>query len=370
MTCAMSSQAPRARVNEIDLLRFVAALSVVLYHYAFRGYAADGLSPLSFPSLAPVAKYGYLGVELFFMISGFVILMTAANGSLRAFITSRVVRLYPAFWACCTLTFVITLVLGSPAGAFSLREFLVNLTMISGFVGVRDIDGSYWSLFVEMRFYALVAIVLLLGRIRDAQWLLLAWLAATAALEVVHIGRVRGWLIAEYSPYFIGGAACYLVWQRGVGRVTSILLAGAWALAVWQSVTSLPALEKHFATHFDPAIVATAVTAFYAALFLVSTRRTGPVANLRWTALGAMTYPLYLLHQVIGFSIFNALHPAVHPQVLLWGTVLLMLAASYAVHILVERPAAPAMKRIINRSAGAAGTAARSLPADVIATQS
>ena len=62
------------RVNEIDLLRFIAALAVVFFHYAFRGYAADDLSILPYPLLAPLAKYGYLGVELFFMISGFVIL--------------------------------------------------------------------------------------------------------------------------------------------------------------------------------------------------------------------------------------------------------------------------------------------------------
>ena len=71
------------RVNEIDLLRFVAALAVVFFHYAFRGYAADDRSIMPYPLLAPIAKYGYLGVELFFLISGFVILMTASRGSLR-----------------------------------------------------------------------------------------------------------------------------------------------------------------------------------------------------------------------------------------------------------------------------------------------
>src|SRR5215467_4825559 len=102
------------RVNEIDLLRFLAALSVVLFHYSFRGYAADSMSLMPYPPLAPFAKYGGLGVELFFMISGFVILMTAANGSLKGFVASRFVRLYPAFWTCCTITFVVTLAIGAP----------------------------------------------------------------------------------------------------------------------------------------------------------------------------------------------------------------------------------------------------------------
>ena len=89
----------KTRVNEIDLLRFFAALAVAFYHYAFRGYAANNLSIMPYPLLEPIAKYGFLGVELFFMISGFVILMTAASGSLKGFIVSRIVRLYPAVWA-------------------------------------------------------------------------------------------------------------------------------------------------------------------------------------------------------------------------------------------------------------------------------
>ncbi|EAU9199926.1 acyltransferase, partial [Salmonella enterica] len=52
------------RINEIDLLRFVAAMAVVFFHYAFRGYAADGMSIMPYPSLAPVSKYGFLGVQL------------------------------------------------------------------------------------------------------------------------------------------------------------------------------------------------------------------------------------------------------------------------------------------------------------------
>ena len=100
-----SSSMKNTRVNEIDLLRFFAALAVVFFHYSFRGYAADAMSIMPYPLLASLSKYGYLGVELFFMISGFVILMTAANGSLRSFAISRIVRLYPAFWACCTVTF-------------------------------------------------------------------------------------------------------------------------------------------------------------------------------------------------------------------------------------------------------------------------
>lgn len=75
---------------------------------------------MPYPLLAQPAKYGYLGVELFFMISGFVILMTASNNSLKRFFISRAVRLYPAFWVCCTITFLLILAVGQPRYSASL----------------------------------------------------------------------------------------------------------------------------------------------------------------------------------------------------------------------------------------------------------
>ncbi len=53
------------RLKELDLLRFLAALAVVIFHYAFRGYARGDMSVMPYPLLTEVAKYGYLGVELF-----------------------------------------------------------------------------------------------------------------------------------------------------------------------------------------------------------------------------------------------------------------------------------------------------------------
>jgi peptidoglycan/LPS O-acetylase OafA/YrhL len=57
------------RFYEIDLLRFLAALSVVLFHYTYFGPMAKDYSPISYPELGRFGRYGYLGVELFFIIS-------------------------------------------------------------------------------------------------------------------------------------------------------------------------------------------------------------------------------------------------------------------------------------------------------------
>src|SRR5436189_153841 len=94
------------RLYEIDLFRFLSAAAVVLFHYTYNFQHIAPADMMAFPyfSWAPVTKYGYLGVHLFFMVSGFVVLMSAAQGSARRFVTSRAVRLLPAFWVCCTAT--------------------------------------------------------------------------------------------------------------------------------------------------------------------------------------------------------------------------------------------------------------------------
>lgn len=343
---------PDARVHEIDLLRFLAALAVVFYHYAFRGAAAGGLSALSYPTLAPLAQYGFLGVHLFFMISGFVILMTASRGGIADFTISRAVRLYPALWVCCTVTFIATLTIGAPRFSASAGQYFANLTLLGDFFNVRPIDGVYWSLFVELRFYALIVAVLALGRMHRSQRLLIAWLLASALLQAMPDNKLAHLLIADYSGFFIGGAACYLIWAEGTSGGRLALLAGAWLLALAQANREAAALGSRFAVTFEPFAVAVAVTAFFAVLLAIALRRTGWFGRRRWLLIGAITYPLYLLHQNLGYMLFNRYAPVVDRHLLFWGVMALALAAAYAVHRLVERPLAARLRSILNRLAG------------------
>jgi len=336
------------RVNEIDLLRFFAALAVVFFHYTFRGYAADDMSVMPYPLFAPFSQYGYLGVELFFMVSGFVILMTAANGSLRGFIVSRFVRLYPAFWACCTITFATIFAIGGSRYSASVSQYLINMTMMSGFIGVPPIDGAYWSLFVEMRFYALVGVVLFFGRIHQAQLFLILWLIASVILEILHIAILRYLLIVDYSPYFISGATYFLVWSKGISLTRVGMIIMSWCLALFHSLRAVPTHIKLYNTNMSSYVVAGIVTTFFFLMLLISLRRTGFFGRNRWQLVGVLTYPLYLLHENIGFMIFNIAYPTINSHLLLWGTIIILLGAAYAVHIFVERKHALPMKNAIN----------------------
>ena len=96
----------RDRLYEIDLLRITAALAVVCYHYTFSGYAGH-ITSIAFPALSTAKRYGYLGVDMFFVISGFVVLLSAWGRRPHQFVISRIVRLYPAYWVAVTITAVI-----------------------------------------------------------------------------------------------------------------------------------------------------------------------------------------------------------------------------------------------------------------------
>src|SRR5690242_20023437 len=98
---------PPGRIAVIDGLRLVAAVSVAFFHFAGCALIAKvwGTHPRSlFPVIYPVASYGWLGVDLFFMISGFVVCMSAWGRAVGVFARSRIVRLFPAYWPAVLLT--------------------------------------------------------------------------------------------------------------------------------------------------------------------------------------------------------------------------------------------------------------------------
>jgi peptidoglycan/LPS O-acetylase OafA/YrhL len=116
---------------------------------------------------------------------------------------------------------------------------------------------------------------------------------------------------------------------------------------VVQATRALPGFEEHFHTSLDGYVVAGIITVFFVAMILVSLKKTGALGRRRWLLAGALTYPLYLIHENVGFMIFNTAYPTLNPHLVLWATVCVALACAYAVHVLVEKPLSPPMKRAI-----------------------
>ncbi|WP_244098374.1 acyltransferase family protein [Burkholderia ambifaria] len=334
-----------SRIPELDVLRFIAATAVVFFHYAFRGYAADDLTTMHYPALEPVAQYGFLGVHLFFMISGFVILMTVGDGSLKRFIASRASRLLPAFWVCCTLTFLVALAIGGDRFVVTWPQYLVNMITLGGGFGADPIDGAYWSLGAELRFYRLVGILLIIGQIHRAERWLFVWLVATVLVELFPFIKLKGFLVTDYAGFFIAGAACFLIRARGLSRSRIVLVCSAWALSLFHEFQLLPNFSENFGKPLNPATVAAVMTSFFVVMLALALRRTPVLTSSRWVWFGAVSYPLYLIHQNVGYMLFNEVGSAIDQVVMFWGVVAAAIGAALLLHIAVEKPAAGPLKR-------------------------
>ena len=317
----------KSRITGLDALRGLAAFSVLLGHYTAN---YDRLYGHSGPLLFSYPWAGY-GVTLFFMISGFVILMTAERvKSPLDFAWARFSRLYPAYWTAVILTFTVLTVFSLPGRQPTFPRMLVNLTMFQNLVGVGSIDGVYWTLHVEMYFYVMIFLLLCAGRIRLTEFLLLGLVCLSVAEELLLRGvnndvlkRVHNILILDHAFAFAIGV---------------ILFRSIKSPRWWHPVAVAGCLA--YAYFFKPP------TDFYvsvglAGLVYLTTR--GWLRFLDWRPLvflGTISYPLYLVHQNVGYVIIRAGYRAglgTNASVAVATAAALLIAT--AITFLVERPA-------------------------------
>ncbi|AMJ65034.1 acyltransferase family protein [Hymenobacter sp. PAMC 26628] len=345
------------RFYEIDLLRFVAALSVVFFHYTFRGYAADNFSPLPFLGLGQITRYGYLGVQLFFIVSGYVVLLSAQGKTVRQFFLSRVTRLYPAYWVACTLTFAVKYFWGTTASDAhmsldlhtSWTQYIYGMTMLHEFVGIAPIDGVYATLTVEITFYFLIAVLVGFGLLRHVDWFLVAWLGY-AALPLTHYGTGFAFLFfPANAPFFAAGMLFYLLQQpQGRTPLRYALLVVAYYLAIRSGQEQINWLASHYHEVFRFRVVAGLTTLFFGAFALIASRKID-LSRFTWLAwLGALTYPLYLLHSDIAFVAFHRLGTPANKYVLVSATLAIMLGAAYAINRFVEKRLSKPLGRVVS----------------------
>ncbi|MFJ9415832.1 acyltransferase family protein [Streptomyces sp. NPDC101227] len=353
-----SREGGSSRLRALDGLRLLAALMVAAYHYGGRGGdisgAWGGTPAHQFPTLAPYFAYGCLGVQIFFIISGFVICLSGWGRTLRAFIASRVSRLYPAYWAAILL---VTLVFALPWVAYKAlapSEVLTNLTMLQQPLGVKRVLGVCWTLWAEMRFYALFALcVVLPGATRRRVVLFCAgWTLAAALAQAAHQPFLNVVLMPEYAPFFIGGVGLYLLHRYGArDPIAWAIVLVSWLIGQHYAVAGLwhaPSVHA-FSYRSTAGIIAVVTLGFVlvAAVALGGLRR----MDWRWlTVAGALTYPFYLVHEHLGWVVVRVLHRnlGLPSYATLALTVALMLMLAWVLHRWVERPLTPVLKRSID----------------------
>jgi peptidoglycan/LPS O-acetylase OafA/YrhL len=341
----MDSKKTPQRFHELDILRFLAALAVVFFHYTFLN-ATEYTELPTYPVLSEIFKYGYLGVELFFIISGFVILLTASKKDWRGFIISRVARLYPAFWIAVTLTALMLVLFASDVMSVTLPQYLWNLTMGGVFVNVENIDPVYWTLQVELKFYFWILLILLFKKIKHIETFITGWLVV-ALFEIYHVGHAftHFILIPEWAPYFSAGALFYIIQTQGFNLKRVGLLIIAYFLSLFFALEGSEARSQLYAVEFSPVITLILITLFYVIFTLIILGKTSRI-NSKWFAiLGATTYPLYLIHQKLGQIVYLAVGDNINKYLMLFLIIVSMMVLAYLLHRYFEAGFGKGMKR-------------------------
>lgn len=309
---------PAVRIPALDGLRGIAVLSVLLYHYT-TGFGEIFNTTVStsiweFP-------YGRYGVELFFIISGFVIYKTIERiDSTAEFLYKRIVRLYPTFWFCLGLTYIAMLYFGPEVYQRTAKEFYLNASMFPSFFCTRAIDDVYWSLLVQWYFYLFIVLLLFFRLQHKMKYIAVIYLICYAFI-CYDFKFITNWY---YGSLFLLGIAFYRIWRSDRGWF--------WHVIIFSCL---------FLTLYSPNCVDFIVMAVLLIIFYLFVY--GETEVLKFPPLvflGEISYALYLTHQYIGHSLQLLFleHGLTNYFLLLFCPMLIVILLAYLITILFERP--------------------------------
>jgi peptidoglycan/LPS O-acetylase OafA/YrhL len=348
----------KRQVLAIDLLRFIAAMLVVTYHFGTMATRAPDIRMPAFvdrsllpTGLSPLTDFGWVGVEIFFVISGYVIAISAQRSTAMDFLRRRYLRLAPAAWVCATITFTLLLI----ATGFSRQALLAEwLRTVALWTTGATIDPSYWTISIEITFYAIVATQLRGGdRTRRLNMLaiVIGFVSTTFAL-LVQFGVTDPqpayyWqlLLVQHGCFFSLGMMVRTSQTQGWSRRRVAFCSLQTLVGLMEIQTHTPIRAVDLAGQFSPQILVflTAVTILIIAPMLQSALATPRTARAT-VLLGKTTYPLYLIHQTAGTILIGTL---LNLGVSGLNAILLSGSAAIGVAMLIAAYVEPAVRALI-----------------------
>ena len=306
------------RLHSLDGFRALAIALVIGFHYFARWAPPLSASPLypygSRAANIAVFRYGYLGVELFFIISGFVISMTLFRSSnLGNFARKRFARLFPTMLLCSTITFFVLQMLPQTAFRVSWQDFLPSLTFTDPVLwnkviphDVHAMDGSYWSLFEEVKFYFWVSLLYFsfqgrnfFDKVGISFALLVGLLTAVRVYGLPHQEIIEFLFAANYLPWFVTGIGFFALYREPSSRIGWILLAESAGAILIQALTK--------SADVAPEVIAWTISDALFFALLYKPHWLSPFSARPVAAIGMASYSLYLLHQDAGVAMLQLL---------------------------------------------------------------
>lgn len=342
----------QGRLAYLDGLRGVAVLAVMAWHYTNWGY--EKLLPYGTVYAAiPVLDHGWIGVNIFFLISGFVILMTLERcQGFGEFMARRWSRLFPAMLFASLVVFGASQLIGEhmPHGRAEPVNLLPGLTFIiptfwQTLLGrpVDELDGVYWTLYVEMGFYVVFGLLYVrLGWRRGLAGLATVWLATVSASRVAEAADLSWlatavtplqWIGAEYYGWFVAGALFHKAAQNRAGG----LFVGALIAGVISALTS---------DLWQPGDALSRAYLVGGVFFFALVQRSSMIQQwlaTRWLLFaGALSYPLYLLHNELGIGLIGKAGKLLPPQLWVLLPFVIMSFMLFVAWFVAKRVEAPA----------------------------
>jgi peptidoglycan/LPS O-acetylase OafA/YrhL len=311
-----------ARLGGLDVFRFALCAVVVFAHFWYLGPSGigQGWPGVHLPELSLLAY----AVQGFFMISGFAIMYTIKGRTAVAFAIARIARMWPALAVCSLVTWLAVrhAYTWSPGVQQVINSWLVLPLASHRGAGA---DWSYWTMTFELRFYAFVFLAMLIADVHRYRLpMLAAWLGVTVYDSIAPGNNIAHFIALDwYGGSFIVGGLTYVIWeQRGLSRkIAAMLLLPAFYVCSIQMLGEYT--EQHESWRTVPMMHVTMwIVPVVSWLLLVgSLMWKKPFGNARVAKfaafLGAITYPLYLVHQLVGYRIINDLSHSL-PSGLVW----------------------------------------------------
>ncbi|WP_174275232.1 acyltransferase family protein [Sphingomonas bacterium] len=302
------------RIAYLDGLRGLAILLVLAWHYLGPVYAMHLPYGVRYAHL-PLVRQGWAGVNLFFLISGYVIFMTLERCSgFVDFLLRRWIRLFPAMLIGSLMIYLAAQLMAAwmPGGRASALDLVPGLTLVNPFyfaryfgINVRSLDGAFWSLYVEAAFYVVIGLLYYrFGWRRALAGLLLLWLSVVVMPPIAHDlhavpvlkppFRFLHNLGVGYFGWFASGAL-FLKARTDRDR-------GLFAMAI--AIGLVASLTTDIPDNIENR---TRVALALSVLFFAWAQRSAFAQRLleaRWLLfVGFVSYPLYLVHSAIGVGL-------------------------------------------------------------------
>jgi peptidoglycan/LPS O-acetylase OafA/YrhL len=359
-----ASGAPR--LDYLDTLRGVAALSVVWFHYVLAGRGSHGtFGDAVVFALTEVLDVGKIGVVLFFAISGFIIpasIRSDTASPVRQFVIGRFFRLYPAYW----ISILLCLAFMEAEDRPGLCPILFNASMVQGFLGARDINGVAWTLQIELVFYTVCLGLFIAGILSSRRAQFVALISSMAlALCLAGMRYSLALKLPVALPLAISVMFLGCLWRGAVLEADPVARRFS-AYAALTMLLLLPpvcvlaySLDLGFKETWYRYLLSYIVGLVTFLLFTTRLRLRGRVL----VHLGTISYSVYLLHTPIHLGVERlGLMPTADSSPLIhWFSVgmmmMLVVCVSHVSYIAVEKPCV-ALGRSLARRGTVRGAAA------------